>query len=62
MVEVLTLGFIHLIIRLVITPIDRHRSLNIINEDLIDIMAREGHGDGSYRGNVSYNSHGEQLQ
>ena len=46
---------------MVITPIDRHRSLNVISEDLIDIIAQEGHGDGTYRGNVSYNSHGEQL-
>ena len=35
--------------------------LNVISEDLIDIIAQEGHGDGTYRGNVSYNSHGEQL-
>ena len=44
-----------------ITPIDRHRSLNVINEDLIDIIAQEGHGDGTYRCDVSYNSHGKQL-
>ena len=46
---------------MVITPIDRHRSLNIIDENLIDVMAQEGHGAGTYRGNVSYSSHGEQL-
>lgn len=60
--EMLILGGIHLIIWLAITPIDRHRSLNVINKDLIDIMAKEGHGDGTYRCDVSYNSHGEQLQ
>ena len=46
---------------MVITPIDRHIHLNKIEEFLIDTINQGGHGDGTYRGNVSYYSHGEQL-
>lgn len=58
-VEVLTLGFTRLIMRLVITPIERHRTLNTVNEDMIDGIMDQGHSIGSFICCVNWYSHGD---
>ena len=60
-VEVLTLGFICLIIRLVITPIERHRTLNVVDENMIEGITEEGYQLGTFACCVNWYIHGDLL-
>lgn len=57
----LILGGIHLIIRLVITPIERHRTLNAVDENMIEGITEEGYPLGTYACRVDWYSHGDLL-
>lgn len=57
----LKLGGIHQVPRLVMTPIERHRTLNTVNEDMIDGIMDQGHSIGSFICCVNWYSHGDLL-
>ena len=55
------LGGIHLIHRLVITPIERHRTLNVVDENMIEGITEEGYQLGTYACCVNWYIHGDLL-
>lgn len=57
----LILGGIHLIIQLVITPIERHRTLNVVDENMIEGITEEGYQLGTYACCVNWYIHGDLL-
>ena len=55
----LILGGIRLVPRLVMTPIERHRTLNTVDENMIDGIMDQGHSIGSFICCVNWYSHGD---
>ena len=55
------LGGIHLVPRLVITPIERHRTLNVVDENMIEGITEEGYQWGTYACCVNWYIHGDLL-
>jgi len=52
-------GGIRLLVRLVITPIERHRTLNVVDENMIEGITEEGYPIGSYTCCVNWYIHGD---
>ena len=61
MLEMLKPGGTRLLVRLVITPIERHRTLNTVDENMIDGIMDQGHSIGSFMCCVNWYSHGDLL-
>lgn len=57
----LILGGIRQVPQLVTTPIDRHRTLNVVDENMIEGITEEGYQVGTYACCVNWYIHGDLL-